>query len=164
MFHTTRVSSTVIQCMTLEHNVRYVMYSTIYPSNSWMIFIFAIYYICLKLWKYYSEVWKFHSVPFAMNITKNDEQTALVMQIRIGTHRTLFMQDLGSHSSSEDQSSGMLCPIPQWTGINIFKVQPWDGSEVGKEIFSAIFVKPFALLGKICCKCHNSNFQHSYVI
>jgi len=53
---------------------------------------------------------------------KTDEQTALVMQIRIDTHRTLFMQDLSSHSSSEDQSSGTLCPIAQWTAINIFKV------------------------------------------
>ena len=38
------------------------------------------------------------------------------------THRTLFMQDVGSHSSSEDQSYGNLSPIEEWTGINIFKV------------------------------------------
>jgi len=55
---------------------------------------------------------------------KIDERTALVVQIRIDTNRTLFMQDLGLHSSSEDQSSGNLWPIAQWTGINIFKVPP----------------------------------------
>lgn len=57
-----------------------------------------------------------------MNIKQIDEQTALVMHIRMDTHRTLFMQDVGSHSSSEDQSYGNLSPIEEWTGINIFKV------------------------------------------
>jgi hypothetical protein len=66
----------------------------------------------------------------------------------------LFMQDLGLHSRPEDQSSGMLYPIAQWTGMNIFKVPPSDGSEVGKEIFSTILVKPFAFLKKIGCECH----------
>jgi len=59
----------------------------------------------------------------------------------MNTHRTLFMQDLGLHSSSEDQSSQNLCP-QKHSGqvINIFKVPPRDGSEVGKEIFSAIYI------------------------
>lgn len=87
-------------------------------------FCHTSYYSYLKLQKYYSEVQKFHLVPLSMNINKIDEQTVLVMQIRIDRHRTLFMQDLGSHSSSEDQSSGMLRPTAQWRGINIFKVPP----------------------------------------
>jgi len=133
------------------------MYSTIYPSTLWCSFLP---YFLLQLFKIMKILCRGVKIPFSSICYEHKtiyEQTALVMQIRIDTHRTLFMQDLGSHSSSEDQSSEMLCPIAQWTAINIFKVPPWDGSEVGKEIFSTIFVK---LLGKICCKCHNTIFQH----
>lgn len=84
-------------------------------------------YFLLQLFKILKILFRGIKIPFSSICYKHkkiDEQTALVMQIRIDTQRTLYMQDLGSHSSSEDQSSGMLCPIAQWTGINIFKVPP----------------------------------------
>jgi len=70
-------------------------------------------YFLLQLFKILKILFRSVKIPFSSicyEHKKIEEQTALVTQIRNNTQRTLYMQDLGSHSSSEDQSSGMLLP------------------------------------------------------
>jgi hypothetical protein len=101
MFHTTHASLQVTKHMTSEHNVRYIMHSETYVQKFINDFHFChiSYYSCLKQWEHNSQLWKFNSAPIAADIKKTDEQTALEIQIRINTHRTLFSCKIQVHTA-----------------------------------------------------------------